>query len=85
MVTFPAEALTFTVKDIETAERMVEQSGGTFHVVSTRNLDHYRDQFADALYSSDRHEGAAGLMESSLDDAGPDGQNPWLTSESLLS
>ena len=48
---------------------MVEQSGETFHVVSTRNLDHYRDQFADALYSSDRHEGAAGLMESSLDDA----------------
>ena len=38
-------------------------------MVSTRNLDHYRDQFADALYSSDRHEGAAGLMESSLDDA----------------
>ena len=63
------EALNFTVKDMETAERMVEQSGGMFHVVSTRNLDHYRDQFADALYSSDRHEGAAGLMESSLDDA----------------
>ena len=63
------EALQITVKDIETAERMVEQSGGRFHVVSTRNLDHYRDQFADALYSSDRHEGAAGLMESSLDDA----------------
>ena len=80
-----ADALNFTVKDIETAERMVEQSGGTFHVVSTRNLDHYRDQFADALYSSDRHEGAAGLMESSLDHAGPDGQNPWLTSESLPS
>ena len=63
------EALQLTVKDMETAERMVEQSGGMFHVVSTRNLDHYRDQFADALYSSDRHEGAAGLMESSLDDA----------------
>ena len=64
-----AEALHFTVRDMETAERMVEQSNGMFHVVSTRNLDHYRDQFADALYSSDRHEGAAGLMESSLDDA----------------
>ena len=64
-----AEALHFTVKDMETAQRMVEQSGGMFHVVSTRNLDHYRDQFADALYSSDRHEGAMGLMESSLDDA----------------
>ena len=63
------EALQLTVKDIETAQRMVEQSGGRFHVVSTRNLDHYRDQFADALYSSDRHEDAAGLMESSLDDA----------------
>ena len=63
------EALQITVKDMETAQRMVEQSGGMFHVVSTRNLDHYRDQFADALYSSDRHEGAAGLMESSLDDA----------------
>ena len=34
------EALQLTVKDIETAERMVEQSGGKFHVVSTRNLDH---------------------------------------------
>ena len=63
------EALQLTVKDIETAERMVEQSGGKFHIVSTRNLDHYRDQFADALYSSDRNEGAAGQMESSLDDA----------------
>ena len=64
-----AEALNFTVKDMETAQRMVEQSRGMFHVVSTRNLDHYRDQFADALYSSDRHEDATGLMESSLDDA----------------
>ena len=64
-----AEALNFTVKDIETAQRMVEQSGGKFHIVSTRNLDHYRDQFADALYSSDRNESAAGQMESSLDDA----------------
>ena len=64
-----AEALNFTVRDMETAERMVEQSNGMFHVVSTRNLDHYRDQFADALYSSDQHENAAGLMESSLDDA----------------
>ena len=64
-----AEALSVTVKDMETAQRMVEQSNGMFHVVSTRNLDHYRDQFADALYSSDRHEGATGLMESSLDDA----------------
>ena len=64
-----AEALHFTVRDMETAQRMVEQSGGMFHVVSTRNLDHYRDQFADALYSSDRHEGATGLMESSLEDA----------------
>ena len=63
------EALHLTVKDIETAERMVEQSGGKFHIVSTRNLDHYRDQFADALYSSDRHEDAPRLMESSLDDA----------------
>ena len=63
------EALNFTVKDIETAQRMVEQSGGKFHIVSTRNLDHYRDQFADALYSSDRNEGAAGQMESSLDNA----------------
>ena len=35
-----AEALNFTVKDIETAQRMVEQSGGKFHIVSTRNLDH---------------------------------------------
>ena len=34
------EALQLTVKDMETAERMVEQSGGMFHVVSTRNLDH---------------------------------------------
>ena len=64
-----AEALNFTVKDMETAERMVEQSNGMFHIVSTRNLDHYRDQFADALYSSDRHEDAARLMENSLDDA----------------
>ena len=63
------EALQITVKDIETAQRMVEQSGGKFHIVSTRNLDHYRDQFADALYSSDRNEGAAQQMESSLDDA----------------
>ena len=35
-----AEALNFTVRDMETAERMVEQSNGMFHVVSTRNLDH---------------------------------------------
>ena len=35
-----AEALNFTVKDIETEQRMVEQSGGKFHIVSTRNLDH---------------------------------------------
>ena len=34
------EALQLTVKDIETAQRMVEQSGGKFHIVSTRNLDH---------------------------------------------
>ena len=63
------ERLEFQVHDIETAQRMVEKSNGKFHVVSTKNLDHYRDQFADALYSSRYNNEAEKLMESSLDDA----------------
>ena len=57
------------MKDIEAAERLVEKSNGTFQITSTRRLDHYRDQFADALFSSDRSIQARRLMESSLDDA----------------
>ena len=37
------------MSDIETAQRLVEQSNGAPHIVSTWQLDHRRDRFADAL------------------------------------
>lgn len=63
------ERLEVQVKDLETARKMVEDSGGAFHIVSTRNLDRYRDQFADALYASDRDPEAQSRMETSLEAA----------------
>ena len=56
----------FVVKDIETARRMVEKSNGQFQI-STWQMDHYRDQFADALYSSDKNDKAMEQMEDSLE------------------
>ena len=62
--------LQLIVNDAEAAQRLVEKSDGVFHVASTRQLDYHRDQFADALYDSDKHdEGARDLMGKSLDDA----------------
>ena len=49
-------------KDIETAQRLVEHSKGAFQMVSTWQLDHYRDQFADALYNSDKNPNATEQM-----------------------
>ena len=57
-----AKVLEFQVKDIETAQRLVEHSNGAFQMVSTWQLDHYRDQFADALYESDKNPNAAEQM-----------------------
>ena len=54
--------LEIAVKDIETAQRLAEHSKGTFQTVSTWQLDHYRDQFADALYDSDKNPNAAEQM-----------------------
>ena len=54
--------LEIAVKDIETAQRLVEHSNGAFQTVSTWQLDHYRDQFADALYDSDKNPNAAEQM-----------------------
>ena len=57
-----AKVLEFHLKDIETAQRLVEHSNGAFEIVSTWQLDHYRDQFADALYESDKNPNAAEQM-----------------------
>ena len=57
-----AMVLEIGVKDIETAQRLVEQSNGAFQIVSTWQLDHYRDQFADALYDSDKNPNASEQM-----------------------
>ena len=57
-----AKVLEFHLKDIETAQRLVEHSNGAFEIVSTWQLDHYRDQFADALYDSDKNPNAAEQM-----------------------
>ena len=54
--------LEIAVKDIETAQRLVEHSNGAFQIVSTWQLDHYRDQFADALYNSDKSPNATEQM-----------------------
>ena len=56
------KVLEIQVNDIETAQRLVEQSKGTFEIVSTWQLDHYRDQFAEALYNSDKNPNAAEQM-----------------------
>ena len=62
--------LQLIVNDAEAAKRLVEKSDGVFHIASTRQLDYHRDQFADALYNSEKHEeGARDLMGKSLDDA----------------
>ena len=55
-------ALDIRLKDIEAAQRLVEHSKGTFQTVSTWHLDHYRDQFADALYNSDKNPNATDEM-----------------------
>ena len=58
------------LKDIETAQRLAEHSNGAFHVVSTWQLDNYRDQFADALYDSGEHpEESRQAMEDALGQA----------------
>ena len=57
-----AKVLEFHLKDIETAQRLVEHSNGAFQIVSTWQLDHYRDKFADALYESDGNPHAAEQM-----------------------
>ena len=57
-----AKVLEIGVKDIETAQRLVEHSNGAFQTVSTWQLDHYRDQFADALYNSDKSPNATEQM-----------------------
>ena len=59
----------FKMNDIEAARELVEKSQGQFYIVSTRNLDYYRDEFADALYASDRQKNAKELMEQSIDKA----------------
>ena len=59
--------LEIAVKDIETAQRLAEHSKGTFQTVSTWQLDHYRDQFADALYESDKNPNAAEQMGNFLE------------------
>ena len=56
------KVLEFHLKDIETAQRLVEHSNGAFEIVSTWQLDHYRDQFAEALYESDKNPNAAEQM-----------------------
>ena len=61
--------LLLEAKDMETARRLVKQSNGAFHIVSTRQMDHYRDQFADALYSSDQNDKAMEQMEDSMEKA----------------
>ena len=63
------EAMMFTVADIETAERLAAQSGGAFRVANTREMNQYRDQFADALYESDKDPGAMERMEQALEGA----------------
>ena len=57
-----ARVLEIGVKDIETAQRLVEHSKGAFQIVSTWQLDHYRDQFTDALYDSDKNPNATEQM-----------------------
>ena len=59
--------LEIAVKDIETAQRLAEHSKGTFQTVSTWQLDHYRDKFADALYESDKNPNAAEQMGNFLE------------------
>ena len=61
------KVLEIAVKDIETAQRLVEHSNGAFQIVSTWQLDHYRDQFADALYESDKNPNAAEQMGNFLE------------------
>ena len=56
------KVLEFHLKDIETAQRLVEHSNRAFQMVSTWQLDHCRDQFAFALYESDKNPNAAEQM-----------------------
>lgn len=65
----PGEVLEFQVQDYETALRMVEESKGTFQIVSTSRLDHFRDRFADALYNNEEDENARAMMEHQLESA----------------
>ena len=57
-----AKMLELHLKDIETAQRLVEHSKRAFQMVSTWQLDHCRDKFADALYESDKNPNAAEQM-----------------------
>ena len=65
----PTEVLEFQVKDYDTALRMVEESKGTFHIVTTNQMDHYRERFADALYNSQWDENSQRMMEEQLGSA----------------
>ena len=65
----PTDVIEFQVKDYETAMRMVEESKGTFHIVSTGRMDHFRDRFADALYNNQWDDTAGAMMEHQLDNA----------------
>ena len=65
----PTGDVQFQVQDYETALRMVEESKGTFHIVSTSRLDHFRDRFADALYNNQRDETAGAMMEHQMESA----------------
>ena len=57
-----AKVLEFHLKDIETAQRLVEHSNRAFQMVSTWQLDHCQNQFAEALYDSDKNPNAAEQM-----------------------
>ena len=65
----PTGDVEFQIQDYETALRMVEESKGTFHIVSTSRLDHFRDRFADALYNNQRDETAGAMMEHQMESA----------------
>ena len=59
----------FSTKDIETAERMVEESKGQLQMVSTWPLDSCKEGFTKALYNSDTNPKSRELMERHLDQA----------------
>ena len=75
------ERLEMRAKDIETANRLVEASQGSFQVSSTRVMDNCRDQFADALYND--RPGAMEEMEKAMDNGVRyyQGDTSWFTQQ----